>query len=70
VRRIRARCIVVPGTTDLYSPAADSRIEAGLVQGAEFRPLESNLGRVAGRPGIRAAETDQIDDAMRLLLHR
>jgi len=66
--QIGARCIVMPGTTDLYFPAADSRIEAGLVPGAQFRPLESNLGHVAGRPGIRAAETDQIGDAMRQLL--
>ncbi|MBD1593771.1 alpha/beta fold hydrolase [Arthrobacter sp. S1_S22] len=66
--RIRARCIVMPSTSDLYFPEADSRIEADLIPGAEFRPLQSNLGHIAGRPGIRAAETEQIADAMRALL--
>ena len=59
----------MPGTTDLYFPVADSRIEADLIPDAEFRPLESNLGHIAGRPGIRAAETEQIGDAMRQLLY-
>jgi homoserine O-acetyltransferase len=58
----------MPGTSDLYFPAADSRLEADLIAGAEFRPLQSNLGHVAGRPGIRAAESEQIADAMRALL--
>jgi homoserine O-acetyltransferase len=66
--RIRARCIVMPGTSDLYFPEADSGVEADLIPGADFRPLQSNLGHVAGRPGIRAAESEQIADAMRALL--
>ncbi|PTT62872.1 alpha/beta fold hydrolase [Arthrobacter sp. HMWF013] len=66
--QIQARCIVMPSTTDLYFPAADSRIEVNLIPYAELRPLESNLGHIAGRPGIRGAETEQIGEAMHLLL--
>jgi homoserine O-acetyltransferase len=60
----------MPSTTDLYFPAADSIAEVDLLPNAELRPLESELGHVAGRPGIRAAETAQIGEAMRLLLDR
>ncbi|RBY96266.1 homoserine acetyltransferase [Blastococcus sp. TF02-8] len=57
LRSIRARTIVVPSTTDAYFTLADSEIEAALVLGAELRPLESDLGHIAGRPGIRATES-------------
>lgn len=66
--QVEARCIVMPSTTDLYFPVADSIAEVDLLPNAELRPLESDLGHVAGRPGIRAAETAQIGEAMRLLL--
>ena len=70
LRQVEARCIVMPSTTDLYFPMADSLAEVDLLPNAELRPLESDLGHVAGRPGIRAAETAQIGEAMRLLLDR
>ncbi|MBX0300909.1 alpha/beta fold hydrolase [Cryobacterium sp. 1639] len=66
--RVQARTIVMPSSTDLYFPVADSRIEAELMPHAEMRPLDSDLGHIAGRPGIRAAETTQIGAAMRELL--
>jgi homoserine O-acetyltransferase/O-succinyltransferase len=68
LRQVEARCIVMPSTTDLYFPATDSSAEVDLLPNAELRPLVSELGHVAGRPGIRAAETAQIGEAMRLLL--
>ena len=68
MRHIRARCIVMPSTSDLYFPATDSQIEVELMPDAELRPIESDLGHTAGRPGIRTSETEQIGEAMRLLL--
>lgn len=68
MRQIRARSIVMPSSSDLYFPASDSQIEVGVMSDAELRPIESDLGHIAGRPGIRRAETEQILDAMRLLL--
>lgn len=68
LRAVTARTIVMPSTTDLYFTVADSAIEASLVPGAELRPLESDLGHVAGRPGVRAAETAAISAAVRDLL--
>jgi homoserine O-acetyltransferase len=70
LRQVEARCIVMPSTTDLYFPAEDSRAETDLLPNAELRPIESDLGHLAGRPGIRAAETEQIGEAMQLLLDR
>ncbi len=67
---ITARSIVMPSTTDQYFTLADSRIEADLVPGAELRPLVSDLGHVAGRPGVREAETAVVAGAVRDLLHR
>lgn len=65
---IRARCIVMPGSTDLYFPAADSAREVRALPRAELRPLDSELGHLAGRPGIGANETEQIAAAVRELL--
>ncbi|WP_040794912.1 alpha/beta fold hydrolase [Nocardia higoensis] len=65
---ITARTIVMPGTTDSYFTLADSTREAALVPGARLRPIESDLGHIAGRPGIRKAETEAIAAAARELL--
>lgn len=65
---ITARTIVMPSTTDMYFTVADSAVEASLVPGAELRPIESDLGHVAGRPGVRAAETEAVASAVRDLL--
>lgn len=65
---ITARTIVMPGTTDAYFTLADSAREAALVPGAQLRPIESNLGHIAGRPGIRATETEIIAAAAGELL--
>ncbi|WP_026550078.1 alpha/beta fold hydrolase [Arthrobacter sp. Br18] len=65
---ITAQAIVMPGSTDLYFPQADSEQEVELLQHGKLRPLVSDLGHVAGRPGIRAAETVQISAAVQELL--
>lgn len=65
---ITARAIVMPGSTDLYFPQADSEREVELLQHGELRPLVSDLGHVAGRPGVREAETAQIATVVRELL--
>jgi homoserine O-acetyltransferase len=69
MRSITARAIVMPGSTDLYFPQADSEREVELLQHGELRPLVSDLGHVAGRPGVRAAETAQIRAAVQELLN-
>ena len=69
-QRTSSPIVVMPSTTDLYFPVADSRIEVGLMPNAELLPIESDLGHIAGRPGIRASETEQISAAMQLLLDR
>ncbi|WP_150307465.1 alpha/beta fold hydrolase [Planctomonas psychrotolerans] len=68
LRQIAARAIVMPGSSDLYFPQADSEREVSHLPRGEFRPLVSELGHVAGRPGIRAAETAQIRAAVQDLL--
>ncbi|WP_185994301.1 alpha/beta fold hydrolase [Nocardioides campestrisoli] len=65
---ITARTIVMPSTTDMYFTVADSAVEASLVPGAELRPLDSELGHVAGRPGVRETETAAIAAAVRELM--
>ncbi|MHA7283692.1 alpha/beta fold hydrolase [Arthrobacter sp. TMS2-4] len=65
---ITARAIVMPGSTDLYFPRADSEREVALLEQGELHPLVSDLGHVAGRPGVRPAETAQIGAAVQQLL--
>jgi homoserine O-acetyltransferase len=65
---ISAQTIVMPSTTDCYFTMADSEIEASLIPGAVLMPLVSDLGHIAGRPGIRSAETEQIKAAVDQLI--
>lgn len=70
LRGVRARTLVVPCTQDRYFTLEENAIEAGLVQGAELRPLDSPYGHVAGGPGRLPEETAFIEQAMRDLLAR
>jgi len=65
---VTARSIVMPSTTDLYFTLEDNALEAGLLPNAELRPIDSDLGHIAGRPGIRDRETNIITAAMHDLL--
>ena len=47
---IRARAIVMPGRTDLYFTAEDSKVETAMMPNAEYRPIESKFGHRAGNP--------------------
>ena len=47
---IRARAIVMPGRTDLYFTAEDSKAETAMMPNAEYRPIESKFGHRAGNP--------------------
>jgi homoserine O-acetyltransferase len=47
---IQARAIIMPGRTDLYFTAEDSRRETAMMPNAEYRPIESDYGHRAGNP--------------------
>ncbi|HAV06259.1 MAG TPA: homoserine acetyltransferase, partial [Pseudomonas sp.] len=68
--RIRARTILMPGSSDLYFTVEDARHEAVLIPGAELRVLESDWGHCAGGPGRSAAAMRQVFAAMAELLGR
>lgn len=47
---IRARMLLMPGTTDLYFRVADNELEARHLKNAELLPIESVWGHRAGNP--------------------
>lgn len=64
---IRARAIVMPGTTDQYFRVADAAAEVARMPRAELRPIESGWGHGAGF-GMAAEDNAHIDRALRDLL--
>ncbi|WP_172327475.1 alpha/beta fold hydrolase [Mangrovicoccus sp. HB161399] len=66
--RITARAIAMPCDTDRYFTLEENALDRAAVPGAELRPLRSDLGHVAGAPGRHAAETAEIERALRDLL--
>lgn len=67
---IRARAIVMPGRTDLYFTAEDSKIETDMIPNAEYRPIDSNFGHRAGNPTHWKADELVLREAVRSLLAR
>ena len=65
---ITARAIVMPGRTDLYFPPEDNEIEVSMMPNAEFRPIESIWGHLAGGPGFNPPDAAFVDAALRELL--
>ena len=65
---ITARAIVMPGRTDLYFPPEDNDIEVSMMPNAEFRPIESIWGHLAGGPGFNPPDAAFVDAALRELL--
>lgn len=65
---IKARSIIMPSTTDLYFPVADSEIETRLMPNAEFRPIPSNWGHRAGNPAQCPEDEAVLRTAVRDLL--
>ncbi len=68
LRRITARTIVMPGSTDAYFTARQAVEEARWIADVEVRELESELGHVAGRPGVRRTEGAAVEGALSDLL--
>lgn len=65
---IRARTVLMPSSTDRYFTPAENAREVGALHDGDLRPLESPLGHVAGRPGVRRQEQDRVDEVLRALL--
>jgi homoserine O-acetyltransferase len=67
---IKARAIVMPSETDQYFPPEDNEIEVAHMPNAEFRPIPSIWGHLAGGPGRNPDDTAFIDRALKELLQR
>lgn len=67
---ISAKAIVMPSQTDLYFPPEDNEWEVQHMPNAEFRPIPSIWGHMAGSPGVNAVDNDFIDRALKELLAR
>ena len=65
---IKAKAIVMPCVTDLYFTPEDSQIEVGFMANAEYRPIQSIWGHLAGGPGFNPVDAKFVDDAMKELL--
>jgi homoserine O-acetyltransferase len=64
---IRARSIVMPGSTDLYFRVRDNKLAVDQMPNAELRPIPSIWGHAAGL-GINPPDNEFIDAALRELL--
>lgn len=53
---IRAQCVVMPSTTDLYFTQRDSEIETAMIPGARLAPIVSDYGHRAGNPEFDARD--------------
>lgn len=68
LRALPSRVVLMPSSTDRYfTPTENEREVAALPHGELWR-LDSPLGHVAGRPGVRRQEQDRVDEALRSLL--
>ncbi|WP_089935039.1 alpha/beta fold hydrolase [Candidatus Entotheonella palauensis] len=65
---ISAKAIVMPSQTDLYFPPEDNEWEVQHMPNAEFRPIPSIWGHMAGSPGVNPVDTAFIDRALKELL--
>jgi homoserine O-acetyltransferase len=67
---IRARAIVMPGRTDLYFTAQDSKFETDMMPNVEYRPIASKFGHRAGNPTHCKDDEKVLQKAVRDLLAR
>ena len=67
LRAIKARAIVMPGSTDLYFRVRDNELEVAQMPHAELRPIPSIWGHVAGL-GVNPPDNAFIDAALHELL--
>ncbi|WP_206607777.1 alpha/beta fold hydrolase [Ferruginivarius sediminum] len=71
MQSIQAKSLVMPSSSDLYFTNEDSRYEAALIPGAEFRPFESTWGHCAATPSAAAPDfMGFLDKAIADLLNR
>lgn len=61
LRRITARCFILPCDTDAYFTVQDAAFEASGIADATLLPLSSPYGHCAGAPGRFAAESARIE---------
>jgi len=67
---IRARVLLMPGTTDLYFRVADNANETPQLPRAELRPIPSIWGHRAGNPVVNAEDAQFIKQAVHDWLSR
>lgn len=67
---VRARCIIMPCTQDLYFPPQDNALEADLIAGARFQPYDSPWGHCAASPGNDAGFTSTLEASFAELLQK
>ncbi len=65
---IRAQAIVMPASTDLYFPPADSEIEVSHMPRATLQVVDTVWGHLAGGPGTSPADIAVIEAALKRLL--
>lgn len=68
LERITARAILMPSTSDMYFTLAENELEAAHLPSTELRPIVSDHGHIAGRPGHLQGVSEQIARAMSDLL--
>jgi homoserine O-acetyltransferase len=61
---VTARAIVMPSTTDMYFTLAENALEASWLPHGELRPIVSDHGHIAGRPGHLPEVTAQVAAAV------
>ncbi len=70
LRAIRARVLLMPGTTDLYFRVADNEAELAALRHAELRPIPSIWGHRAGSLSRNPEDASFLRDAVRAWLDR
>ncbi len=65
---VTARAIVMPSTTDMYFTHVENALEASWLPRGELRPIVSDYGHIAGRPGHLLKVTAQVAAAVGDLL--
>ena len=70
LRAIKARVLLMPGTTDLYFRVADNEAELPFLAKAELRPIPSIWGHRAGNPVLNPEDAGFIRTAVRDWLAR
>lgn len=65
---IKAKTYVMPGSTDLYFPVADSENEVAHMPNAVLETIPSIWGHFAGGPGTNPVDVTYLDDNLKELL--